>query len=115
MKCYLCLVRTGDASRDAFAICQRCGAGVCDIHLVPVQRLPGMAGGGNRSLICSQCSYAGSSVSPCSDLGQGVRQEMKAGHSWWTWFRRKRVAVLPEPEEAIVTVERFLKQKRGQE
>jgi hypothetical protein len=115
MKCYLCLVKTGDASRDACASCQHCGAGVCDSHLVSVQRHPGMAGGGKRSLICSQCSSADSPVRPCSDLGQQGRREMKRGYSWWTWLRRKRVAVLPEPEEAIATIEQFLKQRHGQE
>jgi hypothetical protein len=119
MHCYLCLIDGRGEQRSACAICQRCGAGVCEKHLVTqTSTAPiGMAGNGKPRylLTCQRCS---------SDLG-GIAQSTRSpgvphqiplvdNRRWWLRPRKKRTD-LPDPQAAIAGVERFLKKQRRQE
>ncbi len=117
MNCYVCLVETGYATRSAFAVCQCCGAGACDIHLVAYAVGPviGMGGGTTgvqrRRILCVHC--ADSSL-PATSPGRFPKQQGEGRRKrWWKWFERKRQERLPDAQEAIADVERFLKQGRS--
>ena len=117
MNCYMCLVETGCATRSAFAVCQCCGAGACDIHLIAhaVGPVMGMGGGTaavqRRRILCVHC--AGSSL-PAARPQRFPRQRREGRRKrWWQWFERKQQVRLPDVQEAIAEVERFLKQGRS--
>ena len=121
MNCYLCLQEMHNVLRPALALCQRCGAGVCEEHLVELLTRPvvGMAGDSSASprytLICRRCYR---SASPPTSLACPQKQRREhgergtlSGGNWWQWFWRRRQSVLPSPQEAVTTVELFLKQE----
>ncbi len=122
MNCYLCLVETGCHHRPAFALCQRCGAGVCVEHLVELTFPPVVGMGGDssarQSLICRRCYRSTVSSSgpsqPQSHLARQEKQEPSRGWNVWHWLRGRQQSELPDPEEAVTTVELFLKRQRSQ-
>lgn len=119
MNCYLCHCETSNQYRAALAVCQLCGGGVCEEHLIRVKsvQLIGMAGsGGEKSvLICCHC-FASSSPTSFSQPGKRVRVRCEwKGVSWWGWLRRLRSPALPSPGEAVSIVEQFLHHERSQE
>ncbi|SRR5579884_2458628 len=113
MHCYICLVETGCLSHAAVALCQRCGAGVCDTHLLVLEKPPvvGMAGDGQhrRHLICSHCSQR--LVTSPQQEPQPQRQPSRGKRFFWQWWKRRREHALPEPEEAVAAVEQWLKSR----
>lgn len=118
MNCYVCRVETGDGSHPALALCQRCGAGVCDTHVVEIKMIStaGMAGATRSLLICSRC-YAALSPArlprtkkPATEKSVSDKAPRKR---WWNSFWRSRSAEPMEPAEAVKEVERFLRQQRG--
>ena len=114
MNCYICLLETGCESRPALAICQHCGAGMCREHIIE-SIVPQMSLGSRSTLMCSRC-YA-SPVQPAKPTGSWKQARELDGHtrtSTWNWLRRLRKSELPEPEEAVVAVERFLNHRRSQ-
>ena len=113
MNCYYCLIETGTVSRSAFAICQRCGAGICEAHLVTFGSTPGMAGGCSQKFLCSHCTYpAHRRVHVYNQMNEHQRNEKKWRLSWWRWFRKDQEEALPEPEHVITAIEHFLKYER---
>ncbi|HZT99294.1 MAG TPA: hypothetical protein VFA10_06515 [Ktedonobacteraceae bacterium] len=124
MNCYLCRIEAHCSSHPALALCQQCGVGICEEHLVElfVRPIVGLAGD-NRTLprytfICCRCyRSAVSPTRPASSQEQTSRIK-KQGTSpwwrWWSWLWHRRQPVLPKPEEAVADVERFLKRQRSQ-
>lgn len=126
MNCYLCFRETGSATHPAVAICQHCGVGMCEFHLVaplgwqhvsPV----GMAGAFSvRRLMCSHCygvaflpSRTHKPAQP--KKGQGGKERGSSGQ-WWKWLwkqRPSRSSELPQSEEAVAFVENYLKRQRS--
>ncbi len=121
MNCYVCQVETGNCSHPALAICQRCGAGVCDAHVVEIKMIAatGMAGTARYLLICSRC-YAGLSQERSPRSRRPAQEKdapaKPAGKHWWNRFRqsRSKEAEPMEPAEVVKEVERFLQQQRRQ-
>jgi hypothetical protein len=122
MNCYLCL-QENDVSRPALAFCRRCGAGMCQNHLVELLVRPVVGPGGNASprysLICYRCYRC--AIPPtrlaCSQrqTSEPGEQETSSGWRWWQRLWRRRKPALPTPEEAVRTVELFLKYERSRE
>ena len=123
MNCYLCLQEMHGVSRPALALCQRCGAGMCQDHLVELLARPvvGPAGDSSASprytLVCCRCYR--SAIPPtrlaCSQrqTREHGEQETSSGWRWWQQLWRRRQPALPTPEEAVTTVEIFLKYERS--
>lgn len=119
MNCYLCRIEAGNGFRPALAICQRCGIGVCEAHLVESTRMPvvGLAGASN-AVICSRCSAPFS-----QQRSHEARKSTGEKNAWsrsplkilWDWLFRRGPSELPEPAEVVKEVERFLHSQRGQE
>ena len=122
MNCYLCFVQVGCDDRPAFALCQRCNAAVCHIHLVEVTIASVIGMGGDSSprysMICRRCYETLVPVkktpSPSSQRRTREAQGAPSGWSWWDWLWHRRQPVLPEPEEVVDAAEFFLKQQRHQ-
>ncbi len=122
MNCYLCLVETRCYHRPAFALCQRCGAGVCAEHLVELTFTPVIGMGGDscprQSLICRRCyrSTVRSSgpSQPQSHLARQDKQEPSRGWNVWHWLRGRQQSELPEPGDAVAAAELLLKRQRNQ-
>lgn len=126
MNCYLCLMETRCASCPAFAICQHCGAGMCEKHLVEVKTTPlvGMAGmmyaNSQHSLICWHCYNTAFLSTPghrSRRTGNETDTPKKEGAWWKGWFQSvwlwsRPQSIVPNEEEAVATVEQFLKQRR---
>ena len=121
MNCYVCLVETGCESRPALAICQRCGAGMCQAHLVEsvVTPVVGLAGDTRSLLICCRCApsppHPATRAAPRKRGEEQDGQDRTAGWHWWRRLRRRRSSTLPRSEEAVAAVERFLNNPRNQE
>lgn len=120
MNCYLCLVETEHYDQPAVALCQRCGAGVCRRHLVERVVVPPVGMGNDTmlrySLICCRCHTAATVPLQrlCSAHTTQEPETQRTRWNWWNWFTKRQQATLPEPEEAVSTVELFLKQQRKQ-
>ncbi|MHB8595686.1 MAG: DUF2180 family protein [Ktedonobacteraceae bacterium] len=126
MNCYLCLMESRCASRPAFAICQRCGAGMCEKHLVEVKTTPlvGMAGmiyaSSQHRLICWNCYHTTSFTTAGHRPRRTIHETgtLKKDKTWWKgWFQRfwlwsRPQSIVSDEEEAVATVEQFLKQQR---
>jgi hypothetical protein len=117
MNCYLCRCEAGNQCRSALAICQYCGGGICEEHLIQVKTVQtaGMAGGGGEKVIltCCRC-FASSPSRSLSQPGKPDRARCEwKGVSWWGWLRRP--PALPSPDEAIDIVEQLLHHERRQE
>lgn len=124
MNCYLCLMEASCASRPAFAICQRCGAGMCEKHLVEMKVTPVVGMGGtlyataSHRLICWNCYHA-------AFLTAAAQQPRRTGNAadtskksvaWWKYWCQRLwhhpQSTLPDEQEAVATVEQFLKHQR---
>ncbi len=85
MNCYLCLVETGCASHAAVAVCQRCGAGVCEAHLRALSAISvaGLAGTPRSVLLCCRCapSPVAPAARPMSE--HHAQQQGEHGRSGW--------------------------------
>lgn len=119
MNCYLCRIEAGNGFRPALAICQRCGAGVCEAHLVESTGMPivGLAGIG-YAIICSRCS-APFSQQRSREGRKSTREEKAWSRSpikmLWSWLSRRGPSELPKPTEIVKEVELFLHRQRTQE
>lgn len=117
MNCYLCFVETGSDCRPALAICQRCGAAICETHLIRLGGYPvaGLAGNHRPLLICSSCNGAPLVKKP-PEQGKPARYERKRGNVFsrrlWRWLLRRRSSGLPEPAEAVKAAEQFLSRQQ---
>lgn len=112
MNCYVCSVEALDRSCSAVAICQQCGAGICQDHLytLPGATSVGMAGNMSRRLICSVCNDL---LIVRSRKASSGRPGKTASHQpWWSRWRNRKESALPEPQEAVMAVEHFLQAKR---
>ncbi len=114
MNCYHCWLETQSSFSPALGVCQRCGAGSCEQHLVQVVSRP-VSGMGTmmhagRRLLCSRCYEE--SVSPASSQRQQKKQAGLSRPTWWKWFRSGSQDDLPEPGEAVAFVERLLKRQQ---
>jgi hypothetical protein len=111
MNCYVCRVETGCESHPALAICQRCGAGICGLHLVELTVTPvvGLAGDRRSILVCCRCSQT--QLYQQKVVKEQEKQGKTSGCRWWQRFRRSRPSALPTPEEAVAAVEQFLNGK----
>jgi hypothetical protein len=120
MHCYLCFVEQRGYQHCAHALCQRCGAGICAEHVVALNVRPvcGMAGcsGPERKMLCSKCYTALYQPKPLASQPQ-KKSRLVAPRQWWQiikeagWLRRKSIAELPTPEEAIAEAELWLKKQ----
>jgi hypothetical protein len=121
MNCYLCLVETGCDYQPACALCQRCGAGICGVHLREQCFWPvaGLAGGADPlvrySLICQRC-YLAATPSACPkpwpQKKQPQKQRTPSERWWWKPFWRRLPPALPSEDDAVAIAEQFLKQRR---
>lgn len=115
MNCYLCYQDIGYATHPALGICQMCGAGVCERHLVPVtsHTVIGMAGrsSSGRVLYCSHClEEIGKARSSLNRGALPKEPGTQKTTSWWRRWTWQRPRPLPEPKEAVAIVEHFLRQ-----
>lgn len=115
MKCYLCLIAPTGLLTWACAICQHCGAAICEQHLICIQPLSGMAGGGRQTLVCLACCGntrgSASFVQQSSQALPSLHREKR----WRRWLTRwKQGEPLPEPARVIEAVEQLLKHGREQ-
>ena len=117
MNCYQCQKEMNCEGRSVCAVCQHCGAAMCDRHLVTTQPIVGMASGGSHALICTQCHGLSAPFSKASSTQQ--HQQPASTPQWlrtrlfcgiW-WFRKNKDVTLPEPEQAVALVEQFLKRQ----
>jgi hypothetical protein len=126
MNCYLCLLESGSAAHPAVAVCQCCGAAMCETHLVDPQKGSFVSPGGMsgfysmRRLICSLCYDAAfPSKRPHRPAQPEKDQDGEEGGwrgRWWRWLRGhrpSRSSALPPSQEAITLVEDFLKRQRS--
>jgi hypothetical protein len=123
MNCYLCLVETGCRNQPAYVLCRKCLAGICQEHLVEIGRTPatGLAVyPAEPHFMCLRC-YNRSHNLTCASSSQGCqeRQGQRPTISWhgfwqqfWWWCCPQRQPVLPTPQEALETVEHYLRQQR---
>jgi hypothetical protein len=114
MNCYVCFVETGCESRPALAVCQRCGAGACRTHLVESAVMPvtGLAGESRSILMCCRCARPPKQPTACAVASKQMKGQAGPSRAWrWNWwsrFWRRGSSELPQPEEAVAAVERFL-------
>jgi hypothetical protein len=118
MNCYICREEIGNCSRPALAICQSCGAGMCESHVVERTPVPamGMAGTSRCLLICSRCHHVLSQArGPHSGKPTKEKRvsDTPAERPWWKRGWRGRSSELPEPDAAVKAVERFLHLERS--
>ena len=115
MNCYLCRIETGHLPCPALGICHTCGCGICEQHLVLLIARPvsGMAtlAVPRRQLLCVHCYETISGRCPTPAPQKPQRQHKPSSSRWWKWFKPRETGALPEPEEAIVLVERYLKEQ----
>lgn len=120
MNCFMCLVETGCASHPAFAICQKCGVGICEKHLVELITPPLVGLGASNSgayqynMVCCRCYKPIAPIVRRLSPQPHMRKQDKPGWNWWNLLRRHRRSELPNSEDAVATVEIFLKRQRKQ-
>jgi len=118
MNCYQCLAEAGDRYHPAFAVCQRCGAGVCEVHLVKLATAPaaGLAGNPGCMLICSRCNEPLPLKKP-SDAVKSMKFQSRMRNfvrkGLWRWLSGQQSSALPEPDQAVKAVEQFLHRQRN--
>ncbi|SRR5579875_3579591 len=119
MKCYACLLETGRDEQSAVAICQRCGAGICPVHLVEVRarHVVGPAGSGTPgfSLFCCRCYNATTNLHVAPRKRSSRRSEFAFLACWQRWWKSlwpRRESGLPTSEEAVAAAEAFLKRQQ---
>jgi hypothetical protein len=86
MNCYVCLVETSCSSHAAVAVCQHCGAAMCEVHLRELSAPPvvGLAGTPRSVLLCCRCAP----VAPAARLmpEHQETQQGEYGRSGWKWW-----------------------------
>lgn len=116
MKCYLCLVASTGITSLACAICQRCGAAMCEQHFVSLRLPYGMAGGGKQMLVCTWCcsgkadTYKQAQQHPSQEMRS--QRERTSQRRWFGYWKRREP--FPEPSRVVEAVEQLLKQLREQ-
>jgi hypothetical protein len=112
MNCYVCSAEDQERSCAAVAICQQCGAGMCQDHLFTLKGATsvGMAGNVSRRLICSACH--GLLIVHYRKPRSSARGQTYPPQKWWNRWRRPKEAELPAPQDAVMAAERFLQTKR---
>jgi hypothetical protein len=114
MHCYVCLLEKGCDLYPALAICQRCGAGMCKMHLFEMitTSVVGMGGSPKNVLICSRCFASAENqtrnITKGRVSGRNNKPHKTLGQGWWSRLWRRRTEELPTPDEAIASVERYL-------
>jgi hypothetical protein len=111
MNCYLCCLETRDPTCPALSICQSCGAGICERHLVTTVTRSVVGMGTTlqrRRMFCTHCSE--NTVAPSSPV-QRKEQRTWSRVKWGKWFWRARRDELPEPKEAVALAERWLQRR----
>ena len=113
MDCYLCRMEAPNKPGAALVVCQYCGEGICEEHLIKMQIIgaASMVEEGSQSsrLICFRC-YASIASKRPSHPGKPVKARYQwRGATWWGWLYRPSPD-LPSPEEAVVAAEQFLRQ-----
>jgi hypothetical protein len=117
MNCYLCLVETGCSSQPAYVLCQRCLAGICREHLVAMGTLSLSGYPPRPHFLCLRCSHLMYPPTTASLLQRDQGSEKGAPISWWRqfWHRwNRRSTPLPTAEQALETVEDYLRQQRDE-
>ena len=133
MNCLLCLIEEG-YDHPTVAICQQCGAGVCEKHLFLLKGSISPAGMAPvrtlRRLMCVECYHEAHPEVPTRSMTEGngqAKQNTSSLVSWWKRLfhrgveekvsgigGREKVAAgaLPEPEEAVALIERFFQENQ---
>jgi hypothetical protein len=70
----------------------------------------GMAGSISRRLICAACNDSSRARKRKSTSHEGLQAYPR--QPWWNPWRNRKETELPEPQEAVSAVERFLQAKR---
>jgi hypothetical protein len=115
MNCYHCLASSENRVSVAVAVCQRCGSGICPHHLMTLagSTSVGMSGATTPSIVCSRCFRL---LYPSDQRQNQARAHKKKSWIWHVTMRGKQQdlneQILPQPEEAVALIERFLKQQR---
>jgi hypothetical protein len=118
MNCYLCLVETGCTHQLAYALCQKCMAGICQDHLVAMGTVSLSGYPPRPHFLCQRCYHLTSAPSGYSRQGDHRRENGDPPFSWRSWWQQlwlplsRRLSPLPTPEEALETVEDYLRQQR---
>jgi hypothetical protein len=115
MNCYRCLTSPENCVRAAVAVCQHCGSGMCEHHLVTLTRPPaaGMNGALTPRMMCSHCFHT---LFPPKPQHHANRTHTKG--SWIERLARRGKQYdgakqeLPAPSEAVALIESFLKQQK---
>jgi hypothetical protein len=115
MNCYHCLVSPENHVSTAVAVCQRCGSGICTHHLMTLagSNSAGMSGATTPSIVCSRCFHL---LCPSARTQKQARTPKK--RSWLQHLTTRgkqqdlKEQILPQPDEAVALIERFLKQQR---
>jgi hypothetical protein len=118
MNCYLCLIEIGCGDQTAYALCQRCGAGMCGRHLRELCFLPaaGMMDAhptAKYSLICQRCYQAVAPSTRPLQKNMQRTQNPSLREFWRICFRRRTSPPLPTETEAVILAEQFLKHERN--
>gem|GEM_PF-1652069 len=117
MNCYLCLVEQKIGNQSAYALCQRCGAAICEQHMVEVVFPPVVGPGGTSTpilrykLVCCRC-YNAEHSPPTMPREYTPRPRAFSFRQWWRrlWGHP---SPLPTPTEAVKMVEQFLEKERS--
>lgn len=119
MNCYVCLVLHGCRNQPAFALCERCHAGICADHLIEIALPPlvGMAGDTmtfpRHRLFCQRCYQR---ATPHASPQRQAKRPSEKGNRfsfrrWWRKQEPRTAASLPLPEEAVEAVEQFFRRR----
>ena len=121
MICYQCICEGSTTPHMACAVCSRCGGGACERHVVESWRAhTGLSGAAQTWLTCTRCYYGNTPVQIQAENAaymqaeEGVAKKLFARLPW----KRQRQEpvqeqVLPCADEAINTVEAFLRMSRA--
>ncbi|GHO70242.1 hypothetical protein KSC_091340 [Ktedonobacter sp. SOSP1-52] len=117
MICYQCICEGSTAAHMACAVCSRCGGGACERHVVESGRMhTGLSGAAQTWLICTRCYYGNTSVAAQAEKAVYIRAEEGAAQKFFArlpWKRQRQEPaqepVLPSANEAVETVEAFLR------
>jgi hypothetical protein len=123
MNCYLCLVEAGCRHQPAYVLCRTCQAGICQEHLVEIGVAPGTGMAvypTGPHFVCLRCyNWSSHLTRASSSQDRNIRQDQFPTIPWrswwqqfWLWCRPHRQTALPTPQEALETVEHYLRQQR---
>ena len=85
---------------------------MCQDHLCTLKGAAsvGMAGNMSRRLICCICRDF--LIAHHSKPASSQREQAYAPQPWWSRWRKRQEAPLPDPQEAVMAAERFLQTRR---